>query len=509
MSGVTERMLAARARRMELEGQYSQIKGMPASSYGSLPAVVRDPGVADAQKNVSAAAAKLAELQTRLGPAHDQVQQAQAEVAQANAQLQQRQMAIANSVLREYEAARSTEVALERSMGTAKDAALNVNREEFQLAVLEREYQSNRQLFDLFMTRAKETNVIGEIQPSVARITDAALPPTGAIKPNKQNIVLTVALLALLLGALASVAIDRLDNTIKGGDDAEQRLRSPVLASLPEVEQSTRKLMAREFLQNSHSHYSEGIRTARTGVMLSGLDSPSKILLITSSVPGEGKTTVSINLAFAHAQSNTRTLLIDCDMRRGQASRMLGLGAAKLGLTTLVAGRASAEKCVHRIKRSNLFMLPVGETPPNPLELLLTQKFKDTLAELSKEYPMIIIDSPPVELVSEALVLAPLATNVAIVVRAMSTPAPLIRKTQLRLQRAGGQLLGVIINGLNFKEARAYYGEYAHSSYSYAYDIASGSKVTGKGNVLQMIKGKMSWSRSKATSSETAFEKAA
>jgi capsular exopolysaccharide synthesis family protein len=262
-------------------------------------------------------------------------------------------------------------------------------------------------------------------------------------------------------------------------------------------------------LQNTHSHFSEGIRTARTGVMLSGLDSPSKILLITSSVPGEGKTTVSVNLAFAHAQSNTRTLLIDCDMRRSQASRMVGLGAAKLGLTTLVAGRATAEECIHQVKNTGLFMLPVGETPPNPLELLLTQKFKDTLAELSKEYPMIIIDSPPVELVSEALVLAPLVTNVAVVVRAMSTPAPLVRKTQLRLQRAGGQLLGVIINGLNFKEARAYYGEYAHSSYSYAYDAAGGNKIAGKGNVLQMLKGKMPWSRSKAASPESGFDKAA
>ena len=509
LGSMTERMLAARGRRMELEGQYSQIKGGGAGAYSSVPAVVRDLGVSDAQKLASAASAKLAELQSRLGPAHDQVKQAQAELAETTSLLNQRQAAVANSVLREYEAARSTEVALERSMGTVRDAAQSVNREEFQLGVLEREYQSNRQLFDMFMNRAKETSLIGEIQPSVARVTDAAIAPEIPVKPKRAQIVLVAALLALLLGALASVAMDRLDNTIKGGEDAEHRLRSPVLASLPEVEGSTRKGMARAFLQNTHSHFSEGIRTARTGVMLSGLDAPNKILLVTSSLPGEGKTTVAVNLAFAHAQSNTRTLLIDCDMRRGQASRMVGMGAAKLGLTTLVSGRATAEECIKQVKSTGLYMLPVGDTPPNPLELLLTQKFKDTLAELSKEFPMIVIDSPPVELVSEALVLAPLATNVAVVVRAMSTPAPLVRKTQLRLQRAGGQLLGVIVNGLNFKEARAYYGEYAHSSYSYAYDAASENKLAGKGNVLQMLKGKMPWSRSKVEAPETTMEKAA
>lgn len=512
LSSMTERMLAARSRRMELEGQYSQIANSGTAGYSSVPAVVTNLAVADAQRLVSAASAKLAELQSRLGPAHDQVKQAQAELAETTTMLQQRQAAVARSVMREYEAARSTEVALERSMQTVRGAAQNVNREEFQLGVLEREYQSNRQLFDLFMNRAKETGLIGEVQPSVARIADQAIPPTIPVAPKRLQIVLVAAVLALLLGALASVAMDRLDNTIKGGEDAETRLRTPVLASLPEVEAATRKTMARAFLQNTHSHFAEGIRTARTGVMLSGLDTPNKVLLITSSLPGEGKTTVAVNLAFAHAHSNGRTLLIDCDMRRGQASRMLGLGAAKRGITTLVSGRATAEECILPVKDTGLFMLPVGETPPNPLELLLSQKFKDMLANLSEQYPMIVIDSPPVELVSEALVLAPMATNVAVVVRAMSTPAPLVRKTQQRLQRAGGQMLGVIINGLNFKEARAYYGEYAHSSYGYAYDAASEAKTQTKaasgGKVMQLLRDKMPWSRSKP-SPETRMDEAA
>ena len=491
VGGLTERLLAARARRIEWEGQTEQIRSLGAGGYGSVPVVIRDAGVIDAQRTASAASAKLVDLKTRLGPEHERVQQAEAEVADATAALRQRQKAVADSVLREFEAARSTEVALERTVSSARDQAQGQNRDEFQLGVLE--YQSNRQLFDLFMTRAKETNAIGEIQPSVARITDPAVTPTVAIKPNRQRILVICAALALLLGMLAAVAIDRLDNTIKGTEDAEMRLRSPVLAALPEIDGATRKGMARAFLQDGHSHFSEGIRTARTGIMLSGLDAPNKILLVTSSVPGEGKTTVAVNLAFAHSQSATRTLLIDCDMRRGQASRMVGLGAAKVGLASLVAGRATVAECIRPVKRTELFVLPVGETPPNPLELLLSQKFKDTLAALSKEFPIIIIDSPPVELVSEALVLAPLATNVAVVVRAMSTPAPLVRKTQLRLQRAGGHLLGVIINGLNFKEARAYYGEYVHSSYSYTYDAKTEEKSAG--TLRSVFRGKMPWAR--------------
>lgn len=470
LGGMTERLLQARTRRIELEGSYLQAKNASPATWGSIPAVVRDMGVNEAQRLVSAAAGKLAEMQQRLGPAHDQLKQAQAELAEATAQLQARQRAIVTSIMRDYEAAQSAEASIERSMASARDSAQGVNREEFKLAVLEREYQSNRQLYEMFMSRAKETNLIGGVQPAVARIADMAVAPDTAVKPNRTNIVLVAGALALLLGSLAAVTIDRMDNTVKGGDDAEARLQTPVLATLPQVEAANRKLMARAFLTNSHSHFSEGIRTARTGVALSGLDSPNKILLVTSCVPGEGKTTVAVNLAFAHAHTGTRTLLIDCDMRRAQASRSVGLGGASRGMTSLVAGASTLADSIRPIRDTGLDVLPVGDTPPNPLEMLMSQKFKDLLAQLSQEYPMIVIDSPPVELVSEALVLAPMATNIAVVVKAMSTPAPLVRKTQQRLQRAGGKVLGVIINGLNFKDAKRYYGEYAHSSYSYGYD---------------------------------------
>ncbi len=464
---LTTKLLDARAKRLELESSYQQARSSSADS--AIPAVMRDLGVSDAQRNLAAAQAKLAELQQRLGSEHDQIKQAKGEVDAARDLMNRRQAVVVRSILREYEVARDTEVGIEKTLKSAKAEVQGTNRDEFELTVLEREYQSNRQLFDLFLTRAKETNLVGNVQASVARIADRAVPPGGAIAPDRQRIVMMAALVALVLGALASVAIDKLDNTIKGGEDAEVRLRSPVIATLPLVEGATRKKMARAMLEEAHSHYAEGIRTARTGVLLSSLDAKNRVLLITSSLPGEGKTTVSINLAMAHAQT-TRTLLIDCDLRRAQVSYSLGLGIGHKGLTHLVSGNADESECVVPVKNTGLWVLPVGELPPNPLELIISQKFKDTLAKLSTQFEMIIIDSPPVELVSEALMLAPLATNVALVVKAMSTPAPLIRKTQQRLQRAGGNVMGVVINGLDFAHARRYYGEYAHSTYTYGGD---------------------------------------
>lgn len=276
----------------------------------------------------------------------------------------------------------------------------------------------------------------------------------------------------------ASILVDRLDNTVKGPEDAEQRLRLPVLASIPQVSNLDRSKLARFFLDDNHSHYAEAIRTARTGILLSGLDVKNKILLVTSTVPGEGKTTLSLNLAHAHAQTKN-TLLIDCDMRRSQASRSADLPPGAKGITNFVAG-APLEECIYRVKDSPLMMMPVGDLPPNPLEVLLSNKFKEALASLAEHFEMVIIDSPPVELVSDSLVLAPMVTNIAYVVKAMSTPAPLVRKNLVRLQRAGGKILGVVVNDLDFEAARMYYGEYGAATYSYG--GYSGTQLTYGGS---------------------------
>jgi polysaccharide biosynthesis transport protein len=462
----TEKLVAARARRAELEGSYLQLRNNSSGDYSSSPLVMRDPAVMESMRQLNEVNRRLAELSETLGPRNNKILELESQKEQIQADLARQRAAVVRSVTREYEAARSTEQALERELRTARTGVQDVNREEFQLAALEREAQTNRQLFDMFMSRAKETNLASDVQASVARVVDEAVPSNIPFKPARSQIVLVSAVLALFLGAMASLLIDRLDNTVKGGEDAEVRLKLPLLSALPAVPEADRKQMACLLLENPHSHFAESIRTARTGVMLSNIDQEHKIVLITSTLPNEGKTTVAINLALAHAQTK-RTLLIDADMRRSQVGRSLRMAPGSHGLSNLVAGTSQLAACVQKFKGSDLYVMPVGDMPPNPLELLLSQRFRNALAGLSKHFEMVIIDSPPVELVSEALVLAPLATSTVFVVKAMSTPAPLARKSIQRLQRAGGNMLGVIVNQLDFKHAQRYYGEYGASGYTY------------------------------------------
>ena len=481
VGGTSERLLAARTRRMELEASYQQVRSNNARDFADVPAVKRDPAVAELTRQLSDAQRRLAEALQTLGTQHPKARQLEGEQQQLSAMLAQQQQAAATALTREYEAARSTEQSLERALGSARGAVQSVNREEFELAVLERDVATNRQLYDMFMSRAKETNLAGDVQASVARVVDVAVPPTVPVKPRKTQIVMVTLLLALLVGAAAAVLIDRLDDSIRSDSDAEIRLRQPVLVSLPGVNGVDRRRMAKLYLEDSNSHFAEAVRTARTGVLLSSLDVPHKVLLVTSSLPGEGKTTVAVNLALAHAQTK-RTLLIDCDMRRSQVSGGLGLPDGCKGLTNLVAGGTPVSECVFTVKDSRLLVMPVGDLPPNPLELLLSQRFKDVLAQLLAQFEMIVIDSPPVELVSEALVLAPMATSTAFVVKADSTSAHVARKSLMRLQRAGANILGVVINQVDFRRARSgYYGDYAASGYTYGNSYGGPyGKVAGK-----------------------------
>jgi capsular exopolysaccharide synthesis family protein len=463
--GTMNNLLAARARKLELESSYQQIRAARGGDFSGVGAVLRDAAVIDALAKYNDAKAKLSEAGQSLGASHPRFSQMENEVLELRRSLNIARQAVVDSLVRDYEVALRTEQSLERALGNVRTDVQSINREEFELAVLERDVLTNRQLYEMFMSRAKETNLAGDVQANVARIVDAAVPAVNSVRPKKGQLIILTAVGALVVGALVSILLDRLDNTVKGPEDAEQRLSLPVLSAVPQVKDLDRGRLGRYFLDDNHSHYAEAIRTARTGILLSGLDVKNKILLVTSTVPGEGKTTLSLNLAHAHAQTKN-TLLIDCDMRRSQASRSADLPPGAKGITNFVAG-APLEECIYRVKDSPLMMMPVGDLPPNPLEVLLSNKFKEALASLAEHFEMVIIDSPPVELVSDSLVLAPMVTNIAYVVKAMSTPAPLVRKNLVRLQRAGGKILGVVVNDLDFEAARMYYGEYGAATYSY------------------------------------------
>jgi len=319
------------------------------------------------------------------------------------------------------------------------------------------------------MSRFKETAAASDMQSGVvARVVDPAMPADNPAKPNKLQVTLIALALGLILGVIAALLLERLDNTVKTSEDAEIKLGQPVLTTIPMLEGDQSKAAGRHYLDEPKTIFSEGIRTARTGILLSAVDCPNKVLVVTSAVPGEGKSTFAINLALSHAQTK-KVLLIDADMRRPTVAKTLGLDASESGLSMLVTGQVKLDDCIQTITGSALHIVGVGNIPPNPLELLLSQKFKELLDTLSQQYDIVILDSPPVQLVSDAVVLSTMATGVVFVVKADSTPHQISRRCIRTLLAAGANLIGVALNQLDFKNADRYYGAYTgYESNGYA-----------------------------------------
>lgn len=480
MEELMPKVVSARVKVTELETALKQVQAVKDGDYTTVPWVMTYGTVPAARDREIAARFKVAELSQNYGYEHPRMIQAQAELKETSDNLK-RQVAVAvSSLAREYENARNTEKALNEALGQERGQATNVNRLEFQLGVLEREVEVNRQLYEAFMARGKQLETTADIEKPSARLVDPAVPNYSPVAPNRPQIILSFLLVSLALGIGVALLLDWLDNTIKGPEDAETRIGLPVITAIPLVAHTPQDSLAQKFAQEPSGVFAESLRSARTGLLLSALDDPVRVFMITSSSPGEGKTTVSANLSLALAQSK-KTLLIEADMRKPRLAEEFGLGKDAKGLANLVAGNASFAECLHKLPSTGLTVICAGDIPPNPLELLSSHRFESTIESLKKDFEMIVIDTPPVELVSDALAISRVASATLFVVRANRTPLPVVRQSIRRLARVEAEPLGVILNSVDFERAHKYHGEYSgyaslrHGEYAYI----DGHKVYG------------------------------
>lgn len=459
-----------RSKRSEAETNYQQVtsalQGKSRESIETLPVILKNPLILRLKEQEGDAEKRLNEASRRYGAEHPRMIAAQSEVNTARENLRRQIIAATQTavqtVTQEFEVAKANEAAAERALTNTRSDLQNLNRKEFQLASLERDVATNRQLYDLFVQRFKETNVSSERQSAIARVMDPAVVPRSPYGPNKPLIIGISLLAALLIGASLSLLIERLNNTIKTSHDVEAKLGVPVLGVVQIAKAKRGHQLERVFLEDPQSSFSESMRTIRSGVMLSALDVPRKVVLVTSSVPEEGKTTISVNLALALSQVK-KTVLVEADMRRPRLAKILAgqPNSSLTGLAQVVAKEVPLEKCLYPINDSNLHVLPAGRVPPNPLELIASHRFAEVIEELGKLFEVILIDSPPVQLVSDALVLSNIATEVVYVVKADDTPYPLARVGIKRLRRVNAPLVGVVLNQLDIERADKYYGEYS------------------------------------------------
>lgn len=337
---------------------------------------------------------------------------------------------------------------------------------------LSREKKEFEDNYNILRTRLSSMQMTGNLSSSISNVRglDRAQLPTQPVSPNMRVNVTVAAIMALVVGIAVIILLVFLDRSIKTVSDATQAAGAPVLGVIPQVtpaelgaksDDRTRDMYVHE---NPKSSIAECCRSLRTNILFSAADRELKTIAVCSANQREGKTTSVIYLGTTMAQSGQRTLLIDSDMRRPRLHKSTNV-ALTPGLSNLLIGEADYDSLIKPTEVENLFILPCGPTPPNPAELLLTKRFETVLGELAKRFDRIILDSPPIQPVTDAVVLSKRVDGVVLVVRASKTLREELRRSARMIRDVGGSIVGVIVNELDARDS--YYGGYGYGGYGY------------------------------------------
>jgi polysaccharide biosynthesis transport protein len=468
LRSLSQRLDDTRKARIEAENIRDDVRGYGEASTEQLmtiPAVLQHQLISQIKRDQSQAERRVSELAKRYGRKHPKMIAAQSDLTAANEELTQEVRKVVSGISREYDVALRNEQQLQATWEARKSEMQDFNRKEFQLLELQRDVDTNRELYDIFFTRIKGVSKTGGFEKPHARIVDRALTPTSSHKPNKRLSVTLAFALGIVLGCGIAILLDVLDNTVKTPDEVREKLGVSLLGAIPKQPVDSTDSFE-QFWENPQSQYAEAIRTLRTSVVLSALDAPAKIIVVTSTVPGEGKSTTALNLGAALAQMES-TLVIGGDLRRPSLAQKCSLAPNHQGLSHFVSGTAELENCYEYLEELKLHVMPAGVIPPNPLEMISSKRFVDALQVLGERFERIVIDSAPVQAVSDALILASYAQSVIYVVKADSTSATQARKGIARILVSNEPLTGVVLNHFDVKGARSYYGgkDYEHANY--------------------------------------------
>jgi capsular exopolysaccharide synthesis family protein len=401
----------------------------------------------------------------------------------------ERKRAVEN-IRSEYQAAVQREKALSDAVAKQNIEVEKVDQLLIQHNLLKREFESNQQLYDSLLAHLKDANVSAGLRATNIHVIDRAVPPSAPIRPNKIRNVMFALAAGLGLGVALALTSEAMDNSIKSAQEIEKLTNLPTLAivplaqlnpghsrqapagrkRIPLADHDSRSSPALAVLRRPGAPISESYRALRTSILLSTSHRAPQVLLVTSSQPGEGKTVTALNLAVTMAQKGGRVLLIDADMRRPGIAKPLKLSLAK-GLSGILTGAYEyGPQLLSRIESvAGLALLPSGPTPPNPAELLSSQKMQALVKQLREDFDHIILDSPPVLPITDATVLSTVVDAAVMVVECERTTRAALSRACGVIEQAGGNIIGTVLNKVDARRDGYYGYRYYHGYYSYNY----------------------------------------
>src|SRR5881628_3749953 len=479
IADLSKQLTDAEGTRLSLQSRYRFLGEKP---HGDLLAYFLDrPGLQKLHLALLDIREQRAGLEGRLGPRHPQVQELRRQQAEIEAQLRAEVEQEVEAIRTRYDAAKLSEDDLRGKLDELGVKAIELRDLGARYQLLKNNVDSAHGLHASLLKQRMDTGVNAALVTSNVRIIERAEAP---LRPSKPNVPLnlTLGVLAgLVLAVGAAFSFEYFDQSVKSSGEVEDLLQVPTLATIPNFEQDRRATVrgphARRLLASSNgngaaasngngttdtpdrqgdlvllrepwSQVAEAFRSLRTAVLFTARGAPPKVIVVTSAVAAEGKTVGSLNLATALAEAGSRVLLLEADLRHPRCHRTLGVDDAR-GLSSVLLGQEELESVIHSLEAPRLSFIPAGSLPANPADLLSSPRLREALARLRSQYDFVIIDTPPVLPVTDAVVLAREADAVVLVVKGHGTPSALVREARDRLLMAGAPLLGVVVNDVD------------------------------------------------------------
>lgn len=486
---LNKELTTAESERMDKEALYRLVESGDPDAIASSAAAIEDEGNGSQTSTallgtLRARQADLkiqaADLSTQFLPSYPKLNQLNSELKEIDSQIQGEMKKIVAKVRGQYTAALQREEMLGQALEKQKQEANKLNESAIEYSLLKRDVDTNRQLYEGLLEKLKEAGVSAGLKANNFRILDGARPPTAPVEPNIPRNLLFAAVLGLASGVGLAFLLEGIDNTVRTTEQAQMISGVASLGMIPLGSKSARDgpnpkrlviASSKEAVElvtqvRPQSQMAESYRALRTSLLLSNLGAPPKVIMVTSALPQEGKTTTSINTAVVLAQKGVRVLLIDADLRRPSIHKTLSMGPHS-GLSNVLTGSTTLDQAITRTPvLPNLFVLAAGTPPPNPAELLASTNLKQVLDQLREQYDHIVIDTPPSLSVTDAVVLSPRADAVVLVIRSGQTTKQALRRSRDILTQVNAKVVGVLLNAVDLSSPDYYYyyeyqGKYA------------------------------------------------
>lgn len=478
MSELNTQLITARAERAAKEAQLGQLRQLRAGGgdggIEASGAILQSPLIQRLREQEGEVLRKLGELKANYGERHPKIINAEAELRDLRAKITDEVGKVAASTANDVSIARARESTLASSLGRVEGSVRAGGAASVRLRELQRESDANRGVYEVFLNRLKETNQQVDLQQADARVVSSADIPLSTSFPKVRETLIAAILLGILAGAALAFALERLDNTIRSANLLEALGGGATLAFIPTVTSGGNRPEDILFTKPS-SVVPEALRTLRSSLALADVDHPPQMVMLSSSVPGEGKTFTGIGLARTSAQAGAKTIIVDCDTRHPRVHKALDANNDH-GLVQVLSGKTSLEDALQIDEATGLHVLTAGKGAVNPPEMLRSEQMAKLLQRLREEYQFIVLDTPPFAPLTDSQILAQIVDKMILVVRWGETPLPVVQATIKQMNRVGAPLAGSVLSQVDVQRHAKYgYGDYGYhySKYGAYYGTAS------------------------------------